>query len=206
MNNYFLKYKKYKKKYLKLQKGGVEKPLPKSKEDILSFIKELTMYNIDIRLEEYEKHPGPLFEYTIDNIRYLHIAEILSKLLDKNDFLKIDKIVFSKGINRIYKLIDLLYILSTETYSEKFKVFIVAQFIILNQVFSDGNHRSAMYVLNKYGNFNEGEIKLIMEFTERIHKGDEDLQRVGIWKLDYDGLLQPEIKKLLEIDISYLFN
>ena len=156
--------------------------------------------------EEYEKNPGPMFEYTIDTTRYLHITEIISKLLDKEDFLKIEKIVFSKGINRIYKLMDFLYILSTETYSEKFKIFIVAQFIILNQVFSDGNHRSAMYVLNNYGNFNEREIKLIMEFTERIHKGDEELQRAGLWKLDYDGLLQPEIIKLLEIDISILFN
>jgi hypothetical protein len=197
-NSYYLKYIKYKNKYLKLQKGGDGKPLPKLDNEILEFIKEITMENIRIRFESSSEYP----EHIIETIK-----TFVSESSSKEDFKKqeIQPFVFSKGINKMYGLMDLLSTFSNKSYTAKFKVFIVAQFIIINQVFSDGNHRTAMYVLAKYGGFNEGEIKQIMDFTERIHKWDGDLKDLGMWKLESDKLLKPQIDKISSSSYYYLF-
>jgi hypothetical protein len=207
-DSYYLKYIKYKNKYLKLQKGGFPTPLPKSPDEILEFIKEITMENSRIRLEAYYEHPGSITEITINKERYSYIEKHVSKSSSKEDFAQkpIQPIVFSKGIDRMYALMDLLVEFSTKAYNDKFKVFIVAQFIIINQVFSDGNHRSAIYVLTKYGGFNEEQVKTIMDFTERIHNWEGDLHDSGLWKLFNDRLLKPKIDELLHNrDISFLF-
>jgi hypothetical protein len=207
-DSYYLKYLKYKNKYLNLQKGGLPAPLPKSPDEILDFIKEITMENSRIRLEAYNEYPVPITEIIINKERYSYIEKHVSKSSSKEYFAQkpIQPIVFSKGIDRMYALMDLLDEFSKKAHNDKFKVFIVAQFIIINQVFSDGNHRSAIYVLTNYGGFNEEQVKRIMDFTERIHSWKGDLHDLGLWELDSNGIYKPKMKELLDNrDISFLF-
>lgn len=161
---------------------------------MLDFIKELILYNSSIRKEDC---PANIYDYTITNERYSYIKDIVDKASSKKNFEIIQPIVFSKGINRLYGLIDFINWINATHYFNNLKAFLIAQFIVLNQIFSDGNHRSAIYFLEQYGKFNKVKITEIMTFTERIHKWDGDLNKAGLWVLDTERLLKPQIDLLL---------
>lgn len=154
---------------------------------MLDFIKELVKINANYR---YEKNPLVIREYTIYDKNFDLILSFVDNIKTFRDFdNKILKPIFSKGFNRLYALLDFIKDLE----NNKLKTFLMAQFIVLNQVFGDANHRCAMHVL-KY-QFTNKEMTLIMNFTERIHVYNGDLKRSGFWTESY-GLMYPNIKKL----------
>lgn len=100
----------------------------------------------------------------IDNLPYFHdITEFISVLFS-NKFSKLQKYMFSKGINRLIVLSDLIltrninctrfeydkyiHIHNWNIMNENTKTLIIAGWIMCNQVFSDGNHRTAKYILD----------------------------------------------------------
>jgi hypothetical protein len=165
INNYQNKYLKYKKKYLELKKllGGSEIIPKNNDENMLIFIKKIVEKNASIRFSE-----KPYYEILIKNI---HNVEILDSFT-RETFNEI----FSKGTDRLYNLIN--YITTNDEFISKAnncKALIVAQYIIINQVFGDGNHRTAIFVLENYSTYTRAEIITIMDITERIHKWDGSL-------------------------------
>jgi len=155
---------------------------------MLDFIKELVKINTNYR---YEKPTSDIREYTIYQGNINLILSFVDNIKDFRDFNnKILKPIFSKRTNRLYALLDLIKDLE----NNKLKTFLIAQFIVLNQVFGDANHRCAMHVLKEQ--FTNKEITLIMNFTERIHVYNGDLKYSGFWTEAY-GLLYPNVKKLL---------
>jgi len=157
------------------------------------FIKNLILKNLEFR---YEYNPQIIKEYTIHSSNYTKIIDFLSKIDTHSQFKdEILKPVFSKGIDRLFLLIDLIDKTFRHT-GLNFKLFLIAQFIILNQVFGDGNHRTAIYVLKKYSSYSTIEIGHIIEFTEEIHSYKGSLHNAQIWE-KRDGFLYPDIHKLL---------
>lgn len=164
---------------------------------MLDFIKELIKINAKYR---YEKTPTTIREYTIHDGNIKLILSFIDDIKSVNDFdNKILKPIFSKGINRLYSLLDFI----KDYENSKLKTFLIAQFIVLNQVFGDANHRCAIHILKKQ--FTDEEIKIIMNFTERIHVYNGDLKKSGFWTDRY-GLLYPNIKKLINFrEIRHIF-
>lgn len=160
----------------------------------LDFIKNVVHYNIKTR---YIDMPKLIYEYTVYSENYDSIYEHITKIKDFHQFCNsILKPVFSKGINRLFKLIDLMNDSSLwKNRTINYKMFIVAQYIILNQVFGDGNHRTSIYVLNIFSTYSNEEIELIMNFTERIHHWKGDLHNEKLW-IHKEKLLYPDTKKL----------
>ena len=194
INNYQEKYIKYKKKYLELKKllGGSE-IIPKNNgETMLIFIKEIVKKNASVRYSE-----KPYYESLIKNI-----SEVLSL---ENFRTNIFNEIFSKGTHILYNLIN--YITTNDEFLSKpnnCKALIVAQYIIINQVFGDGNHRTASFVLDNYSDYTPSEIKTILDITERIHIWDGDL--TYLWIGEYPNEIpnfellyhNPEISGLLK--------
>jgi len=164
---------------------------------MLDFIKELIKINANYR---YEKTPTAIREYTIYNGNISLILSFIDNIKSFNDFdNKILKPIFSKGTNRLYALLDFI----KDYENSKLKTFLMAQFIVLNQVFGDANHRCAMFVLKEQ--FSNEEIEIIMNFTEKIHVYDGDLKKNGLWT-GANGLLYPNIKKLISFrEITLMF-
>jgi len=165
IDKYQKKYTKYKKKYLELKKlfGGSEIIPKNNDETMLIFIKKIVEKNASVRYSE-----KPFYECLVRDIR---------GVLSLDDFTNIRfNEIFSKGTDRLYRMID--YLATDVEFNSKpnnCKALIVAQYIIINQVFGDGNHRTAMFVLEKYSNYTPEEIETIMYMTERIHKWDGGL-------------------------------
>jgi hypothetical protein len=190
------KYLKYKSKYLKLKKNiqfGGSNSIPKFNDNVmLKFIKKIIKENANIRYNGKEF----LKEFINDIIK---IDDIMDFSQDRFKF------ILTKGCDRLYKLID--YITTDKEFSiisNNCKALIVAQYIIINQVFGDGNHRTALYVLSKYSNYSKPEIDVIMFITEKIHKGDGDFN--NLWygpeaneRPNFDKLkVNPDISELME--------
>ena len=191
--NYYSKYIKYKGKYLELKKGGAPKAIPESDENMLNFIKDLIFANVGINFIE---SPSKIYDYTIYNANIVFIKDTITKAKNKDELTPIKKIVFSKGIDRLFNFADFVRGLSKISDNNKLKQLLIAQYIVVNQVFSDGNHRTAIYFLKNYSNFTNKEIDFIMDFTERIHKYGGDLQRSGLWR-GADGKLEPNIDLIM---------
>jgi hypothetical protein len=92
--------------------------------------------------------------------------------------------VLSKGPDRIIKLEE--FIKNHEGTDANRRAILISQYIILNQVFGDGNHRAGLFVLRNHSSFNEECIQEIMKLTERMHKYDGDLKDKGFWRFDKD--------------------
>ncbi len=197
---YKQKYLKYKFKYFKIKTllsqnkvlGGAKTIHLRNDKEILFFIKDIIIKNIKIRFSTKPNYSELLnLTESVDDIR---------KFIENNF-----EIILTKGYDRLYNLI--MYITTDPTFiskSNNCKALIIAQFIIINQVFGDGNHRTAMYVLDNYSTYTELEINKIMEVTERIdyYRGDliylwegAEANRYPNYEKLYDN---PEISALLK--------
>ena len=196
-NMYKEKYLKYKVKYSELKRqvekkmhGGINFIPKNSGAEMLSFVKNITVENIKIRFTGKQEFA--------DLMRLTTSAEKVDEFTKYNF-----EIVFTKGYDRLLRLID--YITTDPMFiskSNNCKALIVAQFIVINQVFGDGNHRTADFVLRNYSTYSPEEIKIIMDVTERIHgyRGDLKYLWTGI-----DGNLLPNFEKLYDnVEISGL--
>lgn len=169
-NKFREKYLKYKSKYFNLKynllHGGVNTIPIRNDETMLIFIKKIVEENAKIRFSS-----KPDFKTMIANI--MSVDDI--RKFTEHRF----NIILTKGFERLFRLID--YISTDKEFDSKSnncKSLIVAQFIIINQVFGDGNHRTALYVLHNYSTYSEDEIKIIMGVSERIHRWDGDLKHL----------------------------
>ena len=162
----------------------------------IHFIKNLIFKNLSLR---YEEKPTYIREYTIYDKNKDKIINFLSQINKISQFDDdILKPIFSKGSNRLFQLInlindDIFYNLQ----KNNFKLFFIAQFIILNQVFGDANHRMSIYILKIYSTYTQKEIDFVMNFTERIHCYKGDLHHVNLWKV-YGELMYPNIEKIFD--------
>ena len=203
---YYSKYRKYKKKYLSLRKkhlGGMPE-LPNSHDEILNFIKSLVKNNIQNR---YEVSPAIIREYTIGPHNIDRLNDFVDSINTFNSFCDdILQPVFSKGCNRLLEFIKFINNGSVWKNMNKYKVLLIAQFIILNQVFSDGNHRAAIYVLDNYSIYSPENKRNIMSLTERIHKWDGDLKKKQFWIQQKYSEFEYYLPDLFKIDemIKYI--
>lgn len=184
-NYYKKKYIKYKSKYMKLKKNlyGGTNMIPNNDETMLNFIKKIIEENVIIRFTGKD-----LFDSLITNIQSVD---------NIHDFKKdIYKIILTKGYDRLFRLID--YITTDTDFNSKSnncKALIVAQYIIINQVFGDGNHRTALYVLEEYSGYTNDEKRAIMDITEQIHKWNGRLTDSNLWIGD-EANKKPDFSKL----------
>ena len=178
---YYSKYRKYKKKYLSLRRkqlGGMPE-LPNSHHELLNFIKLLVKNNIQNR---YEQNPSIIREYTIGPHNIDRLNQFVDSIHTFEDFCNpILESIFSKGCVRLQEFIKFIQNESIWENMNKYKVLLIAQFIILNQIFGDGNHRAAIYVLDNYSMYSPEYKSKIMEVTERIHKWNGDLKNKKFW-------------------------
>ncbi len=143
----------------------------------------------DIR--EYTIHPG-----NKDKILTYMRAKLVNKDTVADPILKP---VFSKGSQRIIKLQEFITKLNNKMeLSDDRRAILTSQYIILNQVFGDGNHRAGLFVLRNYSSFSEERIQKIMKLTERIHKYDGDLRTSGFW-YRMDDIYVPDFSKIDEM-------
>jgi hypothetical protein len=145
-------------------------------------IKDLLIDNVHNRFVE---RPEYMREYTIHPgnkdiiLEYIRNNEI-NKETVANPILKP---VLSKGSHRIIQLEEFIEKLNR---MDNRRAILISQYIILNQVFGDGNHRAGLFVLRKHSSFNEECIEKIMELTEEIHKYEGRLKDKGFWLYDKD--------------------
>jgi hypothetical protein len=108
------------------------------------------------------------------------------------------KPVLSKGPQRIINLQDFINQLNIMELSDDIRAILISQYIILNQVFGDGNHRAGLFVLKNHSSFGEERIQKIMKLTERMHKYDGDLMSRGFW-YQMDDIYVPDFSKIDEM-------
>lgn len=203
---YYSKYRKYKKKYLSLRRkqlGGMPE-LPNSYDELLNFIKLLVKNNIQNR---YEQNPSIIREYTIGPHNIDRLNQFVDSIHTFQDFCNpILQPIFSKGCVRLQEFIKFIQNESIWENMNKHRVLLIAQFIILNQIFGDGNHRAAIYVLDNYSLYSPEYKSKIMEVTERIHKWDGDLKNQKFWihqkHTEFEFQL-PDLKKIKNM-IKYI--
>ncbi len=134
--------------------------------DMLIFIKDIIKKNIYIR---FPKNNCLELNDLIDSIT--KIGEIKGLLNN----------VFNKGYNMLYNLID--YITSNKffiTQTPNCQALIVAQFIVINQIFGDGNHRTVLYILKNYSKYTDEDIVYILKITDKIHLWNGTLKYLWI--------------------------
>jgi len=142
----------------------------------------------DIR--EYTIHPG-----NKDKILTYMSVKSVNKETVKDPILKP---VLSKGPQRIINLQDFINELNRMELSDDIRAILISQYIILNQVFGDGNHRAGLFVLRNYSSFGEERIQKIMKLTERMHKYDGDLRSRGFWNIKHN-IYVPDFSKIDEM-------
>jgi hypothetical protein len=149
---------------------------------ISDLIKKLLIDNVHNRFEE---RPEDIREYTIHPGNKDIILEYIrnNKINKETVANPILNPVLSKGSHRIINLEEFIKKLNG---MDNRRAILISQYIILNQVFGDGNHRAGLFVLRNHSSFNEECIQEIMKLTERIHKYDGDLKKKGFWLYDKD--------------------
>jgi hypothetical protein len=192
-----------KKSLIRKHKGG-NPELPNNEAEMLDFIKLLIRNNLQNR---FEINPKPIRENTISNHNMDSLNRFVNTISEINDLCNpVLEPVFSKGCERVLELIRFINDQSLWN-TNKYKSLLIAQFIIINQVFGDGNHRAAIYVLDNYSTYSTHIKHNIMLITERIHKWDGDLKGKNYWrqqpKKEYE-LYLPNFKKLEEM-CKYIF-
>lgn len=162
-----------------------------------SLVKDLLIDNVHNRFER----PEDIREYTIhpgnkDKILTYMRAKTVNKETVADPILKP---VLSKGSKRIINLQEFITKLNNKMeLSDDIRAILISQYIILNQVFGDGNHRAGLFVLRNYSSFGEERIQKIMKLTERIHKYDGDLRTSGFW-YRMDDIYVPDFSKIDEM-------
>jgi hypothetical protein len=162
-----------------------------------SLVKDLLIDNVHNRFE----NPEDIREYTIhpgnkDKILTYMRAKTVNKETVADPILKP---VLSKGSKRIINLQEFITKLNNKMeLSDDIRAILISQYIILNQVFGDGNHRAGLFVLRNYSSFGEERIQKIMKLTERIHKYDSDLRSRGFW-YRMDDIYVPDFSKIDEM-------
>ena len=164
--------------------------------DASSLVKKLLIDNVHNRFVEY---PEDIREYTIhpgnkDKILTYMRAKSVNKETVADPILKP---VLSKGPQNIINLQDFINNLNGMEFSDDIRAILISQYIILNQVFGDGNHRAGLFVLRIYL-FGEEHIQKIMKLTERMHKYDGDLRSRGFWNKN-NGVYMPDFSKIDEM-------
>ena len=163
-----------------------------------NLVKDLLIENVHNRFVE---RPDDIREYTIhpgnkDKILTYIRAKSVNKETVADPILKP---VLSKGSQRIIKLQEFITKLNNKMeLSDDRRAILISQYIILNQVFGDGNHRAGLFVLRNYSSFREERIQKIMKLTERIHKYDGDLRTSGFW-YRIDDIYVPDFSKIDEM-------
>ena len=163
-----------------------------------NLVKDLLIENVHNRFVE---RPDDIREYTIhpgnkDKILTYIRAKSVNKETVADPILKP---VLSKGSQRIIKLQEFITKLNNKMeLSDDRRAILISQYIILNQVFGDGNHRAGLFVLRNYSSFREERIQKIMKLTERIHKYDGDLRTSGFW-YRMDDIYVPDFSKMDEM-------
>jgi hypothetical protein len=164
---------------------------------MLDLVKTLLLNNVNNR---YEPEPTEIRDYTIYSENKDRIIEFINNIttiqqLD-NDILHP---VLSKGSDRIVKLIHFIQnIDSNDSFSQDEKAILKSQFIILNQVFGDGNHRAALYILTI--TISNDKIQNIMRFTERMHEYGGDLKDNNYWIRNTDtNMFEPNNGNIREM-------
>lgn len=165
--------------------------------DASSLVKKLLIENVHNRFVE---NPEDIREYTIhpgnkDKILTYMRAKSVNKETVADPILKP---VLSKGPQRIINLQDFINELNRMELSDDIRAILISQYIILNQVFGDGNHRAGLFVLRNYSSFGEERIQKIMKLTERMHKYDGDLRSRGFW-YQMDDIYVPDFLKIDEM-------
>ncbi len=165
--------------------------------DDASLVKKLLIENVHNRFVE---NPEYVREYTIypgnmDKILTYMRAKTVNKETVADPILKP---VLSKGPQRIINLQDFINKLNGMELSDDIRAILISQFIILNQVFGDGNHRAGLFVLRNHSSFGEERIQKIMKLTERMHKYDGDLRSRGFW-YRIDDIYVPDFSKMDEM-------
>ena len=162
-----------------------------------NLVKDLLIENVHNRfvetpedIQEYTIHPG-----NMDKILTYMRAKSVNKETVADPILKP---VLSKGPQRIINLQDFINKLNGMELSDDRRAILISQYIILNQVFGDGNHRAGLFVLRNYSSFREERIQKIMKLTERIHKYDGDLRTSGFW-YRMDDIYVPDFSKIDEM-------
>jgi hypothetical protein len=163
-----------------------------------SLVKDLLIDNVHNRFVE---RPEDIREYTIhpgnkDKILTYMRAKSVNKETVADPILKP---VLSKGSQRIIKLQEFITKLNNKMeLSDDRRAILISQYIILNQIFGDGNHRAGLFVLRNYSSFGEERIQKIMKLTERMHKYDGDLRTRGFWNRKHD-IYVPDFSKIDEM-------
>lgn len=154
---------------------------------LIDFLKEITNVNVKIR---YESQPLKIYPHTIGKFNIEKINKKIELITKIDDFNSDDlSSVFTKGIKKLFdyaKFIEKTVGLEL-THNQVF--LLIAQYLVLNQVFGDGNHRTTISVLKKYTTYLDKEIGSIMKITERIHVWRGDLHESGLWTRDGDNLI-----------------
>ncbi len=165
--------------------------------DASSLVKKLLIENVHNRfvenpeyIREYTIHPG-----NMDKILTYMRAKSVNKETVADPILKP---VLSKGPERIINLQDFINKLNGMELSDDIRAILISQFIILNQVFGDGNHRAGLFVLRNHSSFGEERIQKIMKLTERMHAYGGDLRSRGFWRREND-IYVPDFSKMDEM-------
>jgi len=163
-------------------------------------IKELLLDNVNNRFVE---RPDSIQDYTIhpgnkDNIiRYINTISNIKEGVVSNPVLNP---VLSKGYERILRLKQFIEYMNNKDLPDNIKAVLISQYIIINQVFGDGNHRAGLSILRKHSTYVEKDIQKIMAITERIHKYDGDLKSKNFWMYNPDfSEHMPDMSKIDEM-------
>ena len=166
--------------------------------EILELVKALLLQNVNNR---YEIYPNQIRDYTIYSENKDRIIDFINSIVaieQLHNFIL--RPVLSKGSDRIMYFIHFIQnINSNHSLSEVEKAILKSQFIILNQVFGDGNHRAALYILRMTIN-NEGMVQNVMRITERMHEYGGDLKHKNYWIINNDThMVEPNNNNINEM-------
>jgi hypothetical protein len=194
-----------KKKSLKIKHRGGMPELPRTNHEILQLIKLLVKNNIQNR---YEQNPEVMRENTIGPHNIDNLNQFVDSIINIHHFC--DAIlapVFSKGCARLNEFVKFIENGSFWKNMEKYKALLIAQYIIINQIFGDGNHRAAIYILDHYSTYSTENKQNIMSITGRIHDWDGNLKKKKFWisqKNSEFELWLPDFTKVEEM-CKYIF-
>ena len=171
--------KSKKNKSLRRKHRGGKPELPRTDDELLQFIKLLVKNNIQNR---YEPNLEVMRENTIGPRNIDNLNRFIDSIRTFDDFCNpILTPVFSKGCTRLNEFIKFIQNRSFWKNMEKYETLLIAQYIIINQIFGDGNHRAAIYVLDHYSTYSTQHKQNIMLVTGRIHEWNGDLKMKKFW-------------------------
>jgi hypothetical protein len=155
--------------------------------NVWEFLQDISVHNTKIR---YEKYPPHTYSHTIGDFNIDSIIRTISCATTIVDLdCGIMTSVFTKGIDRLGVLAQFIVQMSNvKSLNNNQLMLVISQYLILNQVFGDGNHRTGMYILEKYSSYSKSEINSIMKITERIHVYSGDLHNDSLWILESENL------------------